>query len=396
MKILFITPPPSLPSRLQRVRTLGLLNLLAKKHQMYLLSVTNFKTTPPEWPAVQKKCYKTKIIYLPLWKSIMNCFLHPLLPFEVAYCQEKKVRQEITNIIKHDQIDYLYLKRLRSVVYLPDTIDIPVIMDSTDAMSLFYRQAKKFAPPSTKALYYHEWLNYMSLEKKILKKIPFWIVSSINDKHYLERFASPQTKIFVLPNSIDLKYFQPVKCQQIENSVLFSGLMDKLINIDAALFFMKKILPLIKKEIPSIKFYVVGPKPTAHMKSFHNNTDIFIMGYQPDIRTMLNRCQVIVSPLRFGSGIHNKIMQAWAMEKPVVSTTIGASGLSYVSNREILIADQPDLFAQKVIGLLKNKTQQRFIGRQARKRLEEKYSYQQIGNKFNHILNKCNFVNVKS
>lgn len=133
-----------------------------------------------------------------------------------------------------------------------------------------------------------------------------------------------------------------------EDNIIFSGLMDKPVNIDACIFFYNEIFPKILKRKPNIKFYIVGPNPSYKIKRLKNN-NVSIIGAVDDIRRYLRKAGLIVCPLRIGSGTRNKVLQAMALGKSVVSTTIGAEGIEVTSGKDIIIADRPEEFAENVL-----------------------------------------------
>ena len=135
--------------------------------------------------------------------------------------------------------------------------------------------------------------------------------------------------------------------EPVENLIVFTGMMNHPPNSDAAGFFARHIYPMVKAAIPSAKFNIVGRDPTDEVRILDKIDGVKVTGFVPDIRPYIAQANIIVVPLRFGAGMRQKILEAWAMEKCVVSTRIGAEGLDYEDNKNILIADDAETMATK-------------------------------------------------
>jgi sugar transferase (PEP-CTERM/EpsH1 system associated) len=384
MKILFVTPPPYLPNMLHRIRSFDLIKILAKKHEVHLLAVITKKKVPKEFAEIKKLCKSFHVIQIPLLQAIYNCLRYPLLPSEVAYCYSGEAKKAVQKIILEQQIELLYVKRLRSAIFVPPVL-IPTVLDTTDAMSAFYSRLTSHYPLPIKLFYRLESLRYKQFEKNIAKKIDHWIVCSPIDKAYLES-AKSEAKIHIVPNAVDTKYFSPQKSVSKKRSLLFLGLMDKAVNIDAASFFTRDILPIVRQKIPDISLFIVGPRPHHSIQKLANEKGIFVTGYVEGIQKIFQEAFVSICPIRIGAGTRNKVLQAWACGVPVVSTTIGAEGLLSRDGENILIADTPRQFAKKIILLFENKRLYAKLAKNGRKTVEKNYSFHAINKKLEYVV----------
>jgi len=399
MKILFIIPPPYLPNRLHRIRSFDLIKILSQKHEVHLFAVTTKKEKPAEFEEIKKTCKSVTVLRLPLLKAILNCFCFPHLPYEVAYCYSKEAKEKIKQIIKKEKIEFVYTKRLRSAIFLPK-VSIPVVIDTTDAMSIFYKRMFKNHNFPKNLFYLLEAIKYRRFERKTMEKIKDWVVCSETDKKYLETISS-SVKIEVVPNPVDTSYFQfqpitPLRSRfegqanhqsPITNhSLLFRGLMDKPVNIDAAIFFAKEIFPKVLQRVKDAKLFIVGSNPHPKILRLANKRDIVVTGFVKDVRGYINNTQISVCPIRIGTGARHKILQAWGMGRPVVSTSIGAEGLLYKDGENIEIADDPKTFAGKIIMLFENKNQYNKLAKNGRKTVELNYRFGVVSRKLDKVL----------
>jgi glycosyltransferase involved in cell wall biosynthesis len=146
--------------------------------------------------------------------------------------------------------------------------------------------------------------------------------------------------------------------------------------VDAMLFFCQEIFPRIKKQIPEGELLIVGSNPPPPIISLAEIQGVRVTGFVEDIRPYMAASSIYVVPLRLGVGIRGKILEAWAMSMAVVATSVACAGLRYQDGTNLLTADSPDLFAEKVISLMKNPERCRSLGTEGRKMVEEFYSWE--------------------
>jgi glycosyltransferase involved in cell wall biosynthesis len=200
--------------------------------------------------------------------------------------------------------------------------------------------------------------------------------------------VGPDVPIHVLPNGVDTQYFQPVTGIEEEEALAFTGSLDWLPNDDAVLYFAREILPLIWQKKPAVKFYVVGKSPSVAVRDLAADERIAVTGRVEDVRPYLHRAKVFVVPLRIGGGTRLKILEAMSAERPVVSTTVGAEGIDYRDQHNIVLADQPAEFAQKVVDLLEDAAARRDLGRAGRQLVLNQYDWAIIGETLSGIYGK--------
>jgi glycosyltransferase involved in cell wall biosynthesis len=195
---------------------------------------------------------------------------------------------------------------------------------------------------------------YKKFEGKFCRKYDLVVTVSKTDEEWVKKYYRPNNLITV-PIPVDSEYFHPLVAEEpVENLIVFTGMMNHPPNSDAAGFFARHIYPVVKAAIPSAKFNIVGRNPTEDVRILGKIDGVKVTGFVPDIRPYIAQANIIVVPLRFGAGMRQKILEAWAMEKCVVSTRIGAEGLDYEDNKNILIADDAETMARKIIYALQN------------------------------------------
>ena len=193
---------------------------------------------------------------------------------------------------------------------------------------------------------------YWSYERHYFRRAAGVICLTEVDARLVRRwFGTPPLAVVPLP--VDSDYFRPMPPVAAgPPSLLFPGMMDHYPNIDAALWFVREIYPRLRRAHPQLLFVVAGMRPPREILALDGRDGITVTGEVPDMRPFFRAASVVVVPLRIGSGARNKILEAWACGRPVVSTTVGAEGLDFADGRDLSLADDPDTFAAAVGALL--------------------------------------------
>jgi glycosyltransferase involved in cell wall biosynthesis len=157
--------------------------------------------------------------------------------------------------------------------------------------------------------------------------------------------------------------------------LLFSGNMGYHPNVDAVLYFGEQILPHIWRAVPNAQFTVVGTNPPPAVRRLARDPRITITGYVSDIRPFFNGASVAVCPLRIGAGIQNKLLEALSMGIPVVATPLAAGGTAVEPETHVLLAENPQAFAQQTIRLLADPRLGSVLSKSGRKFVEERYDW---------------------
>lgn len=191
--------------------------------------------------------------------------------------------------------------------------------------------------------------------------------------------------VAVIPNGVDLSEFAVRATPPEPTTVLFSGLMSYYPNRQAVRWFLDAILPIVRHARPGARLIVAGAAPPRWLRN-RAGGHLEVTGHVPDIRPYLERATVVIAPLLIGGGTRVKILEAAAMGKPVVSTTLGAEGLDLRHNESILLADEPQAFARCVIALVDDPRLARRIGANARAHVAAQFDWNCIGERVSRLL----------
>jgi glycosyltransferase involved in cell wall biosynthesis len=206
-----------------------------------------------------------------------------------------------------------------------------------------------------------QWQRLRRYEADLLRRVDHTVAMSAPDKVAL-RHVAPQAPLTVVPNGIDLAWYREFTGTPIVYDLLFTGKMDFRPNIDAVLWFGRQVLPLIQARRPETTWAIVGQRPHARLEVLAGLPGVTITGQVEDIRPYLAGATVYVAPLRVGGGTRLKLLEAMMMGVPIVATSVGAEGFPVVNGEELILADEPEQFAQAVLELLASPTQRMALG----------------------------------
>lgn len=226
-------------------------------------------------------------------------------------------------------------------------------------------------------------LSYKEYELNIIKKFDHIFVVSEKDKQIYISEGIPKSKIDVIPNGVDCSTYNPKVLSQdvilMHPSILFMGKLSYLPNGSGIKDYLEYVHPLVKKEIPKIKLYIVGKDCPEWLRAYaRDDSSVEIVGFVDDVRQYILEADVCIAPLTAGSGTRLKILEYMAMGKPVVSTSIGAEGLNFNDGKDILIADEWNTFAEKIFLLFNDEKFAKLLGYRARTLVENNYDWKKI------------------
>lgn len=258
-----------------------------------------------------------------------------------------------------------------------------LLADFPDLFSTLFGRADEIMPRR-----WHRWLHAREIQKiqrverKIIDQATTVLFFSEIDRAAAQRFA-PEMRAHVIPSAVDMDFFQSADAEQA-NVILFTGTLSYGPNIQALEFFVRDIFPRVQSIVPMSHLEIVGYQPPPSILSMENES-IRVYANVPDVRPFFARATICIAPILSGSGTRNKIVEAWAMRKAVVSTRIGAEGLEGVDHEHLLLADEPGAFADAVGQLLQNPALRRELGENGHTLAKQRYSLAVAAEELNRI-----------
>lgn len=384
MNILFLsTENPFPPDHGHHIRTYHVLKNLAARHRVFFLA---FAKTPEEAAlktALEEFCASVDIFVLPQtpWRryGAPLCNLFSRRPYVVQRYFSKRARQRIHRILEGHYIDVVHFDLPHLAAYLPDVRHLPKILTNHNVESLRVQRWARVEKKLLLKLYLHsQALKLRRFEAKLCPRFERCIAVSEFDKDVLASMCK-HDNFTVIPNGVDTDYFRPAPPQRKPEGLVWVGAMSGAYNRDAVDYFLSRIAPALHARQPELRMTFVGAAPTPLLQEkAREDARIACTGYVDDVRPFVDRAAVFIAPLRSGSGTKIKILNAMSQGKPVVTTSVGAEGIAAQPDREIVIADDENEFAGKVLRLLQHPREAEEMGRRARRVVERLYDWQVV------------------
>lgn len=195
---------------------------------------------------------------------------------------------------------------------------------------------------------------------------------------------NPATPTAVIPNGVDLDYLTPTGYEPDEPTLLFIGNYDYAPNLDAALRLVRDIFPRIKQRMSRARLIIVGGNPPPELRAYASD-DVEITGRVPDIRTYFEAALIFISPLRLGAGIKNKILEAMAMETPVVATPLSCDGIPVTPGQHVLLGVTDEDLVNAVFRLFQDPRLRRRLQRNGRQLVEQQFTWRRVAEQYEEL-----------
>ena len=359
MRILFLSlrcPYP--PHRGDRIRSYNFIKQLAKQHTITLVYFAESETDIESAKHLEPFCERVEWVRFHRSFAYLNTGVHCLSrhPLQLHYWYAPQMQRKINQLLAQERFELIHAQLFRMGQYVTEVQGPAKVLDLCDSLALNLNRRA--------ALERNTWLAKIKLdctpkrflvkleekrvqryEVDIMKAFDCGTVVARFDRDYLLE-QDDSLNLSIVPMGVDLGYFQAEPVEDPAPVLLFTGTMNYFPNADAATYFCDEIFPRIRERHPRVCFYVVGNQPSEPVKRLDAQEGIVVTGYVPDVRPYFEKASVFVAPLRAGSGIQTKNLEAMAMGVPVVTTSVGAMGLEADIGKELLVADTPEDFAE--------------------------------------------------
>jgi polysaccharide biosynthesis protein PslH len=371
---------PYPPNKGDKVRSYHLLKHLSARHRVFLGTFVDDPDDLQHLETVRGSCagmYAARIH--PRWTRLRS--LAGLLRGESltqAYYDHAGLRNWVQKIRSESPIDQTIVFSSAMAQYAP--ADIPMLVDFVDVDSLKWTQYAIAHHWPLSGLYRREGVRLLAFERAVAAKAQrnFFVTPAETE---LFRSMAPESadKTQALGNGVDAAFFSPdpqraSPYKSDELPLVFTGAMDYWPNVDAVTWFVSDILPQLRRSWPQLRFHIVGRNPAPAVLALACD-HVKVTGTVADVRPYLQHAAAVVAPLRLARGIQNKILEAMAMERPVVTTPSCAIAIGARQDEELIAAADPADFVRRLGDLLKLPQQARVIGQSARQCVLRKFSW---------------------
>jgi len=411
MRILFLTPQlPYPPHQGTTIRNYNLIANLAPRHEIHLLSFVSSQDEIVTATPLHQHCRSIETVRAPRrspLKRFLSLFLSPL-PDMALRLPSAELRTKLNACLERERFDVVQVEGIemaphwmdwRTSNLQPPIPNIQYPISTFDAHNAEYvLQQRAFETDARQprrwvaALYsFIQWKKLSRYEAMICRLADQVVAVSEADKAALQRLV-PGLDVTVVPNAVDVAYYTSNDIQPSPlppRSLIFTGKMDFRPNVDAVLWFCQEVLPLVRRKLPDARFYIVGQSPHRRVLRLADDPAVTVTGYVDDVRSYIAGACVYVVPLRMGGGTRLKVLEAMAMGKPIVSTSLGCEGFEGLeSGKELSLADTPEDFARRVMELLGDAARREKLGQAARRFVEQRYDWRLIVPRLEQIYEK--------
>lgn len=395
MKILIVSARLCWPLNAgAKIRAYHLLYALSRKHQITLVTYYGQTEEHECFKHIEELgCRVVPVFYPDIDRGVNAAAVGKAmlsgLPLTVAKYYSKAMISELKKL-SAEKFDIIHCEHLHMAPMVPRGQSRFVL----DAHNVESQIASRYAAAETnsakKVLLSWNYKRLEQFEMDIVSNSDLVLAVSEEDRRTFTSF-SPDSNVQVLENGVDVDFFKSINHQEHE-SLVFVGSMDWKPNIDGIDYFLNDILPIIRQSHPGVTVAVVGkdPSPALIARAFTLETGVLVTGTVPDVRPYVENAAVCIVPLKIGGGTRLKVLEAFAMGKAVVSTSLGCEGIDCIDGVHLLIADDPEAFANAVTTLLKNSDLRKKLGSNARVLVEQKYSWKALGRKLLNFYDALN------
>ena len=398
MKILYVTqivPYPPHGGVLQR--GYNLLRELGKRHDVHLLAFHHPNELPHGEPVERSlrelRAFCREIEYFELWPKKSAAHMAAALargafssdPFSVLAHRSPQLRARMRELCAPaGAFDLVHLDTIALVPYADECNGLPITLAHHNIESqLMARRAERERGFAQRVYVGWQAARLRRLEQRVCGQFMNIAVSDADAATL--RDICPAARTAVIPNGVDTQYFHPRPGSETP-LLVFTGGMGMFANRDAVHWFIDAIWPIVKARVPEARFAAIGKFPTQHARdAAARDSAIEVPGFVDDVRPWVARAAIYIVPMRVGGGTRLKVLDAMAQGKAIVSTTLGAEGIEATAGEHLRVADEPEAFAQAIIGLLADPQARARLGAAARHRVEEKYSWDVLGRKLEQV-----------
>ncbi len=272
-------------------------------------------------------------------------------PLQVGYFYEKAAQRLVDKLVVEFRPDHVYCQLIRMAEYLRPHAGLrPMTLDYMDVFSAGMTRRMATAAAWQRPVLALEADRLAAYEAEAFGWFRHHTIISDQDRQLVQHPA--KGSIALVPNGIGLDYFQPQPQAAKTHDLLFCGNMSYHPNVDAACWLAEEILPLVQRQHPAASLLVAGTTPAPRVQALARRPGVTVSGWLPDIRTAYAQARVFVAPMRVGTGLQNKLLEALAMQLPCVTTPLANNALRGIPDQHLLVAESATDLAAAIAGLL--------------------------------------------
>lgn len=380
MKITVVAPRFPYPlDKGDRLTVYHILKHFSNNHEMSLVCFMDPDEDPAWVDKIQLYCQRIEIVPWRKWRAYSNCILGlpSSTPLQVNYFTDPVMQKTVDRVINETQPDLIYAYHMRVGNYIEPYRDRVRVLAIQNSLTLNYRRLAKYAPNWWRKIFYSiEYNKLRKSEAKLASKFDKVLVISEHDLRAMEP-NPPLDNVFFNPHGVDYSYYSPdLNAEKEPNTLIMTGAMSYAPNADAAIYFYNEILPIVRQQIPDVRWKIVGANPTSEIQNLDEDPFVQVTGRVPDLRPYMSSAWVGIAPIRIAAGLQNKVLEGMSMGLPMVITSAANEGIKAINGKHALFADSAQDFANQIIQLLKRPERCTELGAAARDFIIQEWSWE--------------------
>lgn len=386
---------PYPPNKGDKIRSFNFLKALAEKYEVYLGTFIDDPEDKQYIDALTAYCQDCCCVDLQpklgKLKSLVGFLTGEAL--SLPYYRNAILQAWVDQTIAEHNIEHALIFSSPMAQYLTKHPGVNLVADFVDVDSDKWRQysGRKSWPGSW--VYQREAQKLLDFETHTAGLAKTTVFVSEQEAELFKQLAPEYAdKISFVNNGVDTGFFDPqlsFTCPFADKQavIVFTGAMDYWANVDAVVWFAQQVFPLVKRQVPDARFYIVGSKPAKAVQQLaEDDTSVIVTGRVDDVRNYVAHANVVVAPLRIARGIQNKVLEAMAMAKPIVATSAAMEGIPGSPSLQAAVADDPQEFARHVVKLLQQP--KIAVVAEHRRYVQDDYSWQHNGERLCQMLSR--------
>jgi sugar transferase (PEP-CTERM/EpsH1 system associated) len=375
---------PYPPNKGDKVRSYHLLRHLQQRHRVFLGTFIDDPDDAQHLPTLQAMCPDLHVerIHAPSAKVRSLSGLLAGEALTLSYYRNAGMRRWVEQTTAEHSLQACVVFSSAMAQYAQPLLPkVPMLVDFVDVDSAKWTQYAPAHRWPLSMLYRREGRRLLAYERAMaLLARRSYFVTPNETALFLSQAPECEGRVQSMGNGVDADFFMPDPRRPSpfaagEQAVVFTGAMDYWPNIDGASWFVADMLPLLRARWPMARFYIVGRRPSPQVQALASG-QVVVTGTVPDVRPYLQYASAVVAPLRVARGIQNKILEAMAMQQPVVTVSSCADAIGATAGQGLLRADTPQEFVEALQPLLESPYNAAALGQQARRYVEHECSWQ--------------------
>jgi glycosyltransferase involved in cell wall biosynthesis len=283
-----------------------------------------------------------------------------------------ELEERVARRLAVEKWDLVQVENVVSAQHLPRHLPCPALLVARDCLSLRHWRRFRLERSPLELLRFEK---MRRLEKRLYPRFDRVLAIAPTDREAMRRLA-PGTPVDLLPNGVDLEQFTPRPAAEDPDLVMFTGAMNYPPNVDAVVHFARESWPAVRAVRPGARFMIVGHEPVAAVRALGAaDASILVAGPARRMEEYLARAALVVSPLRYGTGLKNKVLEGAAMARAMVVSPASLQDLTFEPGRDLIVMDSPADFAREIVRLLADPAARSRLGAAARRVVETHYAW---------------------